>query len=125
MSCKVYTVRVYEYKTEWRNEAGQLHREDGPAIEWADGTKSWWVNGQYHRLGGPAYEGDDGSKFWYVDGQYHRLDGPAVERSDGSVAYWIEGEYLTKEEFLARTNPTSCSGKVVEIDGIKYKLTPL
>jgi hypothetical protein len=29
----------------WLND--QLHREDGPAIEWADGTKSWWLNGEY------------------------------------------------------------------------------
>ena len=25
---------------------GELHREDGPAIEWSDGTKVWWVNGE-------------------------------------------------------------------------------
>ena len=24
----------------WLN--GQLHREDGPAIEYDDGTKEWW-----------------------------------------------------------------------------------
>ena len=24
---------------------GQLHREDGPAIEYASGKKEWWVNG--------------------------------------------------------------------------------
>ena len=26
------------------NEQGQLHREDGPAIEWADGYKDWYLN---------------------------------------------------------------------------------
>ena len=103
MSCKVYTVRVYEHKTEWRNEAGQLHRLDGPAIEWADGTKLWYVNGQRHRLDGPAIEHTDGYKAWYVNGQLHRLDGPAVEWYDGSVSYYIEGEYLTFKQFLART----------------------
>ena len=25
---------------------GELHREDGPAIEWSDGTKKWWINGK-------------------------------------------------------------------------------
>jgi hypothetical protein len=25
---------------------GKLHREDGPAIEYADGDKSWWLNGE-------------------------------------------------------------------------------
>jgi len=23
----------------------KLHREDGPAIEWASGAKEWWLNG--------------------------------------------------------------------------------
>jgi hypothetical protein len=26
---------------------GQLHRDDGPAIEWPDGEKSWYINNQY------------------------------------------------------------------------------
>ena len=25
---------------------GELHREDGPAIEWASGTKEWYLNGK-------------------------------------------------------------------------------
>jgi len=23
-----------------------LHREDGPAVEWINGTKQWWLNGK-------------------------------------------------------------------------------
>lgn len=34
-------------KNQWAD--GQLHREDGPAVEWADGSKSWWVDGKYLR----------------------------------------------------------------------------
>ena len=26
---------------------GQLHREDGPAVEYANGTKEWWVDGKH------------------------------------------------------------------------------
>lgn len=26
-----------------------LHREDGPACEWADGNKYWYINGKFHR----------------------------------------------------------------------------
>jgi len=26
---------------------GKLHREDGPAIEFANGDKSWYLNGDY------------------------------------------------------------------------------
>jgi hypothetical protein len=44
---KTYKVTVDEYGTiRWYNEDGQLHREDGPALECADGDKSWWINGQ-------------------------------------------------------------------------------
>ena len=53
---------------------GKLHREDGPAVEWADGTKAWWLNGKLHREDGPAVEYANGSKFWYLNGKYHRED---------------------------------------------------
>ena len=29
----------------WRNVAGEAHREDGPAVEFASGTKIWYRNG--------------------------------------------------------------------------------
>jgi len=53
---------------EWLNDDGQAHREDGPAIERADGTKSWWANDQLHRLDGPAYIYEDGTVVFYKDG---------------------------------------------------------
>ena len=57
---------------------GKLHREDGPAIEYADGTKCWYVDGKRHRTDGPAIEWANGHKEWYIDGKCHRLDGPSV-----------------------------------------------
>ena len=30
---------------EYRNSQGQLHRLDGPAVEYPDGTKSWYIHG--------------------------------------------------------------------------------
>ena len=39
----------YEYDTYGNKvwlEDGLLHRDDGPAIEWADGNKEWWLNGK-------------------------------------------------------------------------------
>ena len=47
---------------------GQLHREDGPAIEWSDGDKSWYLNGKRHREDGPAIEWADGYKEWHLNG---------------------------------------------------------
>jgi len=44
-------------------------REDGPAVERADGDKLWYRNGQLHRDDGPALEGGDGRKEWYRDGK--------------------------------------------------------
>lgn len=57
---------------------GQLHREDGPAVEWADGTKMWFQNGKLHRDGAPAVELADGGQEWHRHGKLHREDGPAM-----------------------------------------------
>ena len=46
------------------------HRVDGPAIEYVDGTKVWYVNGKSHRIDGPAFEYSDGSKHWYINGVF-------------------------------------------------------
>jgi len=46
-----------------------VHREDGPAVEWQDGTKWWYLNGKRHRENGPAVEWPDGSKHWYINGK--------------------------------------------------------
>jgi hypothetical protein len=82
-----------------------------------------WYNekDQIHRLDGPAYESADGSKEWLVEGKLHRLEGPAIEYANGYKAWWVEGQRMTKEEFNEYIKPT-CEGKVVEVDGIKYRL---
>ena len=36
------------------NGAGQLHRDDGPAIIDSDGVEYWFQNDKQHRVGGPA-----------------------------------------------------------------------
>ena len=58
-----------------------------------------------HRLDGPAVEYADGSKAWYVDGKSHRLDGPAVEYADGIKVWYVDGKRLSKEQFNALTAP--------------------
>jgi hypothetical protein len=71
---QTYTVTVDEFGTTfWFNSQGQLHRENGPAIEYADGSRVWCQNGKVHRV-----------------------DGPAIEYGDGSVEYWISGKELTQ-----------------------------
>jgi hypothetical protein len=74
------------------NDKGQLHRLTGPAIEWGDRSKSWYVNGKRHRLDGPAVEGSNGYKSWFVNNKRHRLDGPAVEYSNGDKVWFVNGK---------------------------------
>ena len=84
-------------------------------------SREWYLNGQRHREDGPAVEGANGTKSWYLNGQCHREDGPAFEQANGYKEWYLNDKKLTEAEFNARTKPT-CNGKVVEIDGKKYKL---
>jgi hypothetical protein len=57
---------------QWYNVQGQLHREDGPALETADGKRCWFINGGHHREDGPACELDydvDSRKSWWINGK--------------------------------------------------------
>jgi hypothetical protein len=52
---------------EYKNEKGQLHRVDGPAVEYINGNKYWFINGKRHREDGPAIEYGSGYKSWYLN----------------------------------------------------------
>jgi hypothetical protein len=97
-----YTVEVSHGCTSWyKEDTNILHREDGPAVEYSDGRKYWYLNGEKHREDGPAIVYSYGHKYWYLN----------------DINY-------TEQEFnkiMAKKN-NSCSGKIVEIDGKKYKL---
>ena len=80
---KEYKVKVYSDSTEWFNLEDLRHREDGPAREYANGSKSYFINNKLHRE-----------------------DGPAIEYSNGYKAYYINDKKLTEEEFNNRNNPT-------------------
>ena len=89
---------------EWYQN-NQLHRTDGPAVEWASGARSWYQNGGLHRTDGPAIEDADGDKYWFQNDRLHRTDGPAIEWADGTKHWCINGDPLTEAEFLAATQP--------------------
>ena len=85
MAVKKYYVKVDNNGNyHWHKDAKckVLHREDGPAVEYASGAKSWYQNNTLHRI-----------------------DGPAVERADGVKEWWINDKKLTEAEFLAATQP--------------------
>ena len=74
---------------------GKLHREDGPAGEYANGDKYWYKNGKQHREDGPAIESVNGDKFWFKNDKWHREDGPTIERDNGTYfEYWLDGKQL-------------------------------
>ena len=85
------------------NNAGQIHRDDGPALETISGRKCWYQNGLLHRTDGPAVEWANGTKYWYRCRRLHRTDGPAIELvfTNGyiSKAWYIDDTELTVEEF--------------------------
>ena len=57
----------YYYKD---NAYSVLHREnDLPAYEGFNGTKEWFADGKYHRENGSAIEYANGDKFWYLNGE--------------------------------------------------------
>ena len=73
------------------NTSKQLHREDGPAIIYPDGTEVWYRNGQRHREDGPEVVTASGIQEWWQWGLKHRVEGPAVVKPDGTVEYWYLG----------------------------------
>lgn len=79
---KVYKVKIHSNGAQfWYNKNKMLHREDGPAYIWADGTE-----------------------VYYLNGKLHREDGPAIIWADGTEGYYyLNGESLSKEEFENRT----------------------
>ena len=75
----------------------------------------------------------EGKKEWFQGGKLHRLDGAAVEYANGDKSYFINGRGYSEEQFnyeIARRNKLKTpaltyEGKVVEVDGKKYKLVAL
>ena len=84
---------------------GKPHREDGPAREYANGTKYWLLHGKLHREDGPAYESANGDKFWCLNDKLHREDGPAMEWANGSKSWFLNDEEVTEEEHKRITSP--------------------
>lgn len=123
---KTYTVTVDDKGiTSWYLN-GKLHRENGPAIEAANGDKLWFFNDKLHRENGPAIEYADSRKWWYINGKLHRENGPAVEYANGSKAWFFNDKEYTEEEFNKLINKNlGPIIKVIEIDGVKYELKKL
>ena len=72
-----YHIEVDVFGTrKYHNSAGQLHRTDGPAIEYPNGAK-----------------------FWVQNGMLHRTNGPAVVYTNNELQWWIHGEHMSEARF--------------------------
>jgi len=84
---------------------------------WGNGSESWYLNGKLHREDGPAREYASGDKFWYLNGKLHREDGPAVEWPNNGTKYWyLNDKEVTKEEHKRMTSP------VVEMTSVEMTM---
>jgi hypothetical protein len=53
---------------------GRIHRNNGPAIEHADGTLEWRIHNKRHREDGPAIIYPSGTEQWYFRGEQIEVD---------------------------------------------------
>ena len=60
--------------------------------------KHYYINGILHREDGPAVEYPDGTKYWYKNGKVHRFGGTAVIMPGDAESYWIDDKQVTKEQ---------------------------
>ena len=67
-----------------------LHREDGPAVEYPNGTKLWYCDGVLHREGGPAAEYKEGIQKWYRYGKLERVHMGNYKCNKRVVSRWKE-----------------------------------
>jgi hypothetical protein len=101
----IYTVKVDDIGDKFWYVDNKLHRTDGPAIEWASGSKEWWLDGKY-----------------LTHSQWIEVVQPKVV---GCVGQYLDtGEGFTQAQWKQAVKPkvASCAGKIVEVDGVKYKL---
>ena len=58
---------------------------------YVSGSKYWYLNGKLHREDGPAIEYADGSKFWYLDGKrYSEADWKKAVNPDSCDGKTVE-----------------------------------
>jgi len=74
-----------------------LHRINGPAVVFKNGSVEWYIYGKRHHADGPAIKRANGKKEWFINGNRHRIDGPAIEYPDGTKAWFVDGNRIPDE----------------------------
>jgi len=123
------------------------------------GIKNWYKDGLFHREDGPAEEWPDGTKFWYLDGieipeeEFNKRTSIKPQKIDSKVKVLKDQKYLfldtetgglsekefdilsigylvvssslrvlEKGEILIKANPARVSSKALELNGIDLKV---
>jgi hypothetical protein len=76
------------------------------------GNVYYYRNGLIHRDDGPAVEYPDGSMYWYQNDQLHREDGPAVVLPSVGIMEWYLYGVFIKEDIAKK----SVNDKIRELD---------
>ncbi len=77
---------------------GQMHRDDGPAVVYANGRQEWWCHGKLHREGGPAVMIPNHHVNWFNNG-LHYLDGnqPAIILKNYGLLVWFRNGRVSRD----------------------------
>ena len=59
-------MKLYSFDNKFIREAPHVPDNFTGILDWGE-SKEWWFEGKWHRLDGPAVEYSDGTKFWYID----------------------------------------------------------
>lgn len=83
---------------------GEYHRIGGPALVEVGEVTEWWVDGQLHREDGPAVQYHDTTCVgYYHRGKLHNDVGPAVINLTGAddnlYAYYLDGVKMSVDEW--------------------------
>jgi hypothetical protein len=78
----------------WLNKVGEIHRNNGPAIERPDGTKEWWHFGRRRREDGPAVEHPTALRSGTATASFTTTTAPpsfvvTATSTGGTMASWI------------------------------------
>ena len=72
---------------------GKIHRDNEPAIIYANDNKEWLQFGEWHRQDDlPTHEYKDGTRMWFSGLHLHRLTGPAIELPNGGRRWYVNGQ---------------------------------
>jgi hypothetical protein len=75
---------------------------DNPVVD-KHGTQRWYRDGKLHRENHPAVIYANSAKYWYRNGKCHREDGPAWIWADGTQRWYLNGKELTEQEHFMLT----------------------